>query len=72
MTTETATFTSTNLTSMEYDESAKVLRIAFNAGGMYEYYSVPQMVVYELQAAASAGSYFHRFIRDKYKYKRIG
>lgn len=66
-----ATFNSTNLQSMEYDSPAKKLKISFNAGGTYEYYNVPQIVVYELQAAASAGSYFHRFIRDKYKYKRI-
>lgn len=68
---DTADFISSNLSNMEYDNQKKLLRLSFNAGGTYEYYSVPQMVVYELQQAESAGSYFHRFIRDKYKYKKV-
>ena len=69
---EKANFVSTNLSHMEYDNAKRTLRITFNAdGSTYEYYNVPSIVVYELQAAASAGSYFHKFIRDRYNYKRI-
>lgn len=68
---EKNTFTkSSNLNSMEYDQGT--LRLTFNAGGVYEYYNVPQAIVSELQAAQSAGSYFHQFIREKYSFKRIG
>jgi lysyl-tRNA synthetase class 2 len=66
---ERATFNSTNLKSMEYDNGT--LRLAFNAGGTYEYYNVPQQVVAELQQAQSAGSYFHSFIRNKYAFKKV-
>lgn len=67
---ERNTFKSSNLSSMEYDQGT--LRIVFNAGGVYEYYEVPQTVVSELQQASSAGSYFHQFIREKYSFKRVG
>lgn len=66
---EKNTFVSTNLHKMEYDNG--VLRLSFNAGGTYEYYNVPQEIVSELQQAKSAGTYFHRFIRNTYKYKKI-
>jgi hypothetical protein len=66
---EKNTFTSTNLHAMEYENG--ILRLSFNAGGTYEYYDVPQQVVSELQQAQSAGSYFHKFIRDSYKYKKL-
>lgn len=66
-------FNSSNLQSMEYDNASKTLRLKFNINNaVYEYYDVPQIVVYELQQAASAGSYFHKFIRDNYRYKRLG
>jgi len=67
---ERNTFTSTNLKNMEYENGT--LRLMFNAGGVYEYYNVPQTVVSELQQAQSAGSYFHRFIRDQYTFKKVG
>jgi hypothetical protein len=66
---ERNTFTSTNLKNMEYENGT--LRLAFNAGGVYEYYNVPQAVVSELQQAQSAGSYFHRFIRERYAFKKV-
>lgn len=68
---ERATFNSSNLNAMEYDDITNTLRLGFKAGGTYEYYGVPQVVVNELQQAASAGSYFHQFIREKYEYKRV-
>lgn len=64
-------FNSSNLSTAEYDDITNTLRIRFNAGGIYEYYGVPQVVVNELRQAASAGSYFHEFIRERYDYKRI-
>lgn len=66
---EKNSFKSSNLNSMEYDNGT--LRLTFNAGGMYEYYNVPQTVVNELKQAQSAGSYFHQFIREKYGFKRL-
>lgn len=66
---EKAVFNSTNLKSMQYN--AGTLTLEFNAGGTYEYYNVPQEVVSELQQAQSAGSYFHKFIREKYSFKRL-
>ena len=61
---------STNIKSIEYFEDG-TLWLSFNAGGVYEYYHVPQNVVDELLQAESAGKYFHTFIRSIYKYKKI-
>lgn len=64
------TFKSSNLASMEYHDDG-TLRLVFNAGGVYDYFHVPQPVVNELQQAQSAGTYFHQNIRTNYKFKRI-
>jgi hypothetical protein len=68
---QTANFNSSNLNTMVYDEITNVLRLGFVAGATYEYYGVPQVVVNELRQAASAGSYFHQFIRNKYEFRRV-
>lgn len=68
---QTATFNSSNLNTMEYDDLTNTLRLGFKAGGTYEYYGVPQVIVNELRQAQSAGSYFHQFIREKFEYKRV-
>lgn len=63
---------SSNISSVAYSDATKTLTISFHAGGTYEYYDVPEIVHYEIQQSASAGKYFHRFIRSTYKYKQVG
>lgn len=63
---------SSNINTVAYDGSQKILTITFNEGGVYEYYQVPSIVDYEIRQSASAGKYFHSFIREKYSYKRVG
>lgn len=64
--------TSSNIRSIGYDAEAHVLEIEFHSGGLYQYFEVPQPVYDGLMAASSHGSFFHRYVRDRYRYKKIG
>ena len=42
----------------------------FVSGDVYDYFDVPQSVYSGFNAAASAGQYFHRQVRDSYNYEK--
>lgn len=48
---------------MGYDRAATKLGIAFQDGGLYECFDVPESVNVGLLASSSKGSYFHQHIR---------
>lgn len=56
--------TSTNLQSVGYDASARILTIEFRNGSIYEFAGVPPEVHAELMEAKSHGKYFHSRIRN--------
>lgn len=62
---------SSNLSSVGYEEPAQVLEIEFNGGAVYQYFNVPQRIHQELMNASSHGKYFHRHIKDNYSYDQI-
>jgi hypothetical protein len=62
---------SSNLSSVGYDESKQVLEIEFNGGRVYQYFDVPKRIHEELMNANSHGKYFHRNIEDNYSYDQI-
>lgn len=59
---------SSNLESASFDPETDTLKIVFRSGETYEYFNVPPSVYRGLQSATSAGSYFHRAIRQRYAY----
>lgn len=61
---------STNIKEVGYNIDSSILEIVFNDGVTYRYYDVPQSVYDGLITAGSAGQYFHRMIRDKYRFTR--
>ena len=63
--------TSTNMRSVGYDASTQTLEVEFGDGAVYEYYDVPPAVHVGLMQATSQGSYLHRYIRDRYAYRRV-
>jgi hypothetical protein len=63
---------SSNLRSIGYDSTSKVLEIEFHSGGIYQYSNVPESVYRGLMAASSHGQYFHQHIKDVYSYRRVG
>lgn len=63
---------SSNLKSVGYDSTTKVLEIEFHNGGIYQYFDVPESIYTGLISSSSHGSYFHRYIRDGYSYSKVG
>lgn len=49
---------SSNITSVGYDEENEILEIEFTRGGVYEYTEVPLNIYEELINASSIGVYF--------------
>jgi hypothetical protein len=62
---------SSNVASVGYDAENSILEIEFQDGGIYQYFRVPQNVHAGLMSASSKGSYFARYVKDKYTVKRV-
>lgn len=62
---------SSNLSSIGYDNSSCILEIEFQHGGIYQYYDVPEYVYIELMNASSVGSYFSHNIRNAYATQKV-
>lgn len=63
--------TSSNINSVGYDSSSMTLEIEFNSGGVYQYFNVPAHIYQGLMSAPSHGKYFHQFIKDIYRYRKL-
>lgn len=63
---------SSNLSSVGYDAVAATLEVAFHNGGIYQYYDVPADIHAALLNAASKGSFHARYIKGRYRYKKVG
>lgn len=61
---------STNLIAIGYDEIFGTLRIRFK-NGTYDYYNVPSHIYNGLLTASSHGSYFAKYIKNSYPYKKL-
>jgi hypothetical protein len=62
---------SSNLRSVGYDQSDKILEIEFHSGGVYRYDNVPHSVFQDLMDAPSHGKYFHAHIKGVYPYTKL-
>lgn len=62
---------SSNLHSVWYDASTRVLRVRFLSGAEYEYERVPERIVIALLNADSHGSKFWELVRDTFPYERL-
>lgn len=62
---------STNIKEVGYDAESGTLEIMFSDGGIYRYFGVPESIYDGLISAASTGQYFHRMIRDRYRFSRV-
>ena len=61
------------LTSVRYNDRDRVLYLRFNdKGRTYKYFEVPKTEYEWLLEAPSAGQYFSRFIKNKYRCERQG
>ena len=60
-------FASDHIHSVGYDNDTGTLAVQFHRGGVYHYPGVDEGTYLGLQGAASAGSFFHRQIKGRYK-----
>jgi hypothetical protein len=66
----TCVLDSSLLTAMTYSDRA-TLDLVFRNGTVYRYFAVPARVVEGLRTAPSPGAYFHRQIRNHFRYHRL-
>lgn len=62
---------SSNIASVGYKKTEKVLEIRFNGGGIYQYVDVPEHVYMNMMTAESKGQYFHSNIRNSYTFTKV-
>jgi hypothetical protein len=62
---------STVIRDHKYDDEARALCIEFVSGKIYEYEQVPASVYLGLSSAFSKGTFFNKFIKDRYRYREI-
>lgn len=62
---------SSNLVSVGYEPQSQTLRIQFNSG-LYDYYSVPKHIFDGLLSASSHGQYHARYIKNSYRFNKVG
>lgn len=61
-----------NLRAIGYDESAQILEIDFQHGGIYRYFGVPKKIYDGLvNSESSYGAYHDRYIKNRYSYEKI-
>ena len=62
---------SNNIRSIGYDLKSQTLEIEFHSGGIYQYFNVPKSTYDALMSASSHGSFFHRHIKDQFRWTKI-
>lgn len=63
---------SSNLCSVGYDETSKMLEVEFHDSRVYQYFDVPALIYHGLMAASSHGSYLDRYVKKAgYRYLRV-
>ncbi len=62
---------SSNLSAVGYDPATRTLRIQFHSGA-YDYYDVPESVYRGLMSASSHGQYHAAYIKNSYRYSKVG
>lgn len=61
--------TSTAIGAVGYDPAARVLRVEFHSGKIYEYAGVSPYKFNRLVASETPGAYFAKCIRPKHRYR---
>lgn len=60
---------SSNVRSVGYDPSNKILEVEFKNGGIFHYHEVGENKHRELMSATSIGSYLHKNIKNRNDHK---
>jgi hypothetical protein len=62
---------STVIRTFKYEPDSNRLLIQFQSGRRYAYFDVPPDVYAALRRANSRGSYFNKWVRDRYPYAQL-
>ena len=62
---------SSDVAEVGYDAGSMTLEVAFQSGGVYQYFDVPESVYQELMRAPSKGGFLHANIRNNYRYTKL-
>jgi hypothetical protein len=62
---------STNITSVGYDQQSMTLEIEFASGTVYQYFDVPETVHAEFMGSSSKGQFFGSQIKGGYRFARV-
>ncbi len=62
---------SSNICSIGYDAQESILEVEFRSGAVYQYSGVPEDAYQGFMHAASKGSYFRDYIKDRYPYRQV-
>ncbi len=68
---ERKSVTSSNITSIGYDENTSSLEIEFLNNSIYQYFDVPQHIYLGLMQADSHGQYLAQNIKEAYRYSKV-
>ena len=63
---------STNISSIGYDEATETLEIQFLNGAIYQYFNVRLSIHEQLMQASSKGKFLHQYVKNSYPYSRVG
>lgn len=62
---------STNVKNVLYGNESEVLQVTFYNGAIYRFFGVPEKIYKQFKDASSAGSYFHKAIKDKFRFRKV-
>jgi len=62
---------SSNIISVGYDLSARIMEVEFQSGGVYQYHGIPEDIYQSLMTAHSKGQYFHDNIMNQYDFEEV-
>jgi lysyl-tRNA synthetase class 2 len=62
---------STAVRDIRYNSERTQLQVTFVTGRTYVYLDVPETVYAAFTASTSKGTFFNRFIRDRYRFREL-
>lgn len=68
---ERISVSSSNISSIGYDENSQTLEIEFHSGGVYQYFDVPINVYQGLIQTGSTGQYFAQHIKGYFRFVKV-
>lgn len=68
---ERTAVSSSNISSIGYDQESNTLEVEFHSGAVYQYFDVPLNIYQEFMAADSKGQYFAQHIKGYFRYVKV-